>query len=47
MMKKTQGNSENVLVSDEIIEHGFHENLSISQSRVRASTPETNEEAQV
>ncbi|CAL5199188.1 unnamed protein product [Lathyrus oleraceus] len=34
------GNSENVLVSDEIIEHGFHESSLISQSRVRASTPE-------
>ncbi|XP_058756554.1 uncharacterized protein LOC131629762 isoform X3 [Vicia villosa] len=38
--ENSEGNSENMLVSDGIIEQSFHENSLISQSRVRASTPE-------
>ncbi|KAL5065805.1 hypothetical protein RYX36_027542 [Vicia faba] len=38
--ENSDGNSENVLVSDGIIEQSFHENSLISQSRVRASTSE-------
>ncbi|CAK8563990.1 unnamed protein product [Lathyrus sativus] len=38
--ENSEGNSENVLVSNDIIEPRFHENSLISQSRVRAPTPE-------